>query len=337
MSAVPHHGGDLAHAKSLVVDPVDPEAAWVDLSTGINPVGYDVGTMPTSVWNRLPDGALGGDLLAAARDYYQVPAGLGIVAASGSQALLQILPRILGAEKVQIVGPTYGGHRTSWAQHGSAVIALDRLSEADPAGVVIVVHPNNPDGALADLSGVVELARAMKEVGGMLIVDEAFCDCLPQCSVVPHSEGLPIIVLKSLGKFFGLAGLRLGFAIGAPEMIGKISAQLGDWPVSGPALYGGAKALTDRGWQVAMREELVVKRARLDAVLGLVAGRLIGAASLFALLETGRAEALFDHLLRHHIYVRAFEYDPTWLRIGLPKDDAEFARLEQALMQFGEF
>lgn len=334
MSAVPVHGGDLAHAKSLAVDPVDPAVAWVDLSTGINPVTYDIGAIPASVWNRLPGAALMGDLLGAARDYYRVPQGLEILAGAGSQALLQILPRVLNVAKVQIVGPTYGGHQTSWARHGCSVVALDTLEEADPAGVVIIVHPNNPSGVLADLSVVQILASKMKDAGGTLIVDEAFCDCVPDFSVVPRSEGLPTLVLKSVGKFFGLAGLRLGFAIASPDLIDKITAQLGDWPVSGPALFGGAKALADRDWQMAMRAELAAKKVRLDALLGLIEGRVIGEASLFALLETAQAGALYDHLLRHHIYVRAFEYDRDWLRIGLPQGEDEFARLEQALGQF---
>lgn len=331
---MPHHGGDLAHAKGLVVDPVDAGAHWVDLSTGINPATYEIGPVPAEIWNRLPDAALDATCLGAAREYYRVPAELDIVAGAGSQILLACLPALLGVKRVQIVGPTYGGHGTSWRAQGCAVSQIARLEDADPAGVVIVVRPNNPTGYSGSLRGFLAHAVLAKKAGGMVIVDEAFGDCLPNDCVAPHMAGLPILVLKSVGKFFGLAGMRLGFAIGAPEFVEKIRSGLGDWPVSGPALYGGARALADGDWQWHMRAALAEKRVRLDQALSLVCGEVVGEASLFALLETTQAPALFAHLLRHHIYVRAFDYDACWLRFGLPKDDAEFARLETALRQF---
>lgn len=337
MSAlVPVHGGDLAHAKFLVRDAVEPGLDWLDLSTGINPAAYPVGQIPEEIWNRLPDAELSAGLLDVARGYYQVGEGASIVAASGSQALLQILPRVCGAKTVQIVGPTYGGHQTNWQNFGCDVEQIDGVENADARKVVVLVRPNNPSGTVEERDAVLALARAMKQAGGMLIIDEAFCDCSPDHSLVPHMGNLPILVLKSVGKFFGLAGMRLGFAIGAPEIIVRIRTQLGDWPVSGPALYAGTIALGDANWQQDMRAELRQKRARLEEALGVIGGRVVGATSLFALLDTRHAERLFVHLLRHHIYVRAFDYDQNWLRIGLPKTSADEARLAQALADFGD-
>lgn len=331
---VPVHGGDLAHAQSLVRDAIDPDASWIDLSTGINPIAYDIGPVPEGIWNRLPDADSTADLLAVARGYYAVQQGCEIVAAAGSQALLSLLPNIFKVKSVQIVGPTYGGHQTGWRARGCDVKMIGSVTEADPACIVVVVHPNNPNGVLVARSDVLALVDRMKSAGGLLIVDEAFCDCVPDCSLVPHMTGLPILVLKSVGKFFGLAGMRLGFAIGAPELISQIKTALGDWPVSGPALYGGTRALGDGNWQRHTRAELQHKREQLDAALGVTGGEIIGRASLFALFETPHAASLFAHLLRYHIYVRAFDYNPHWLRIGLPKTDEDGVRLALALASF---
>lgn len=333
-ASVPIHGGDLGHAKSLVQGAVDPGLDWLDLSTGINPVAYPVGPIPEAIWNRLPDARLDAGLLDMARAYYRMSESAHLVAASGSQALLQILPRVIDVKNVQIVGPTYGGHQTSWRHYGCEVALIEDVANADPRRVVVLVRPNNPTGAVDDREVILALAVAMKQAGGMLIIDEAFCDCLPDQSLVPHMDGLPILALKSVGKFFGLAGMRLGFAIGSPEIIARICAELGDWPVSGPALHAGTIALGDGDWQQAMRVELQQKRARLDEVLGMVSGRVVGGVSLFALVDTPHAKRLFLHLLRHHIYVRAFDYNQNWLRIGLPKTEADEVRLVQALAAF---
>ncbi len=317
------HGGDLATARALFPEAPQP---WVDLSTGINPIPYPLPPLPLSLWVRLPGADDEAALLAAARNAYRVPAHAGIVAAPGTQILIELLPHLAPSGPVAIFGPTYAEHGHAWRKAGFAV---SEAAMPEQAATVVVVNPNNPDGRVLLREELASLATQCGARGGLLVVDEAFADFTPEASVLPD---LPpdTVVLRSFGKTYGLAGLRLGFAIGAPDPMAKLKAALGPWSVAGPALRVGAQALADIGWLVRAGEERARDAARLDALLA-AHGRIVGGTSLFRLLETSAAAALFARLGRHGIYVRRFQNAPDRLRFGLPGDASGWVRLQAAL------
>nr|WP_047578054.1 threonine-phosphate decarboxylase CobD [Methylobacterium sp. ZNC0032] len=318
------HGGDLATARALFLEAPQP---WVDLSTGINPIPYPLPALPLSLWTRLPGADDEMALIAAARTAYRVPAHAEIVAAPGTQILIELLPRLAPAGPVAILGPTYAEHGHAWRKAGYAVREI-----AAPTGqvsTIVAVNPNNPDGRVLPQAELRSIASRCVAREGLLIVDEAFADFTPEASIVPE---LPdgTIVLRSFGKTYGLAGLRLGFAIGAPESMAQLKAALGPWSVAGPALHVGALALSDANWLADTGRARAQDAARLDALLA-PHGRIVGGTALFRLLETPQAAALFTRLGRHGIYVRRFQDAPDRLRFGLPGDESAWSRLHAAL------
>lgn len=318
------HGGDLATARALFPEAPQP---WVDLSTGINPIPYPLPALPLSLWMRLPGADDEAALIAAAREAYRVPAHADIVAAPGTQILIELLPRLSPSGPVAILGPTYAEHGHAWRKAGYA--AVETTAPAEVAATTVAVNPNNPDGRVLSQAELASLAAHCAARGGLLVVDEAFADFMPEASIVPD---LPdgTIVLRSFGKTYGLAGLRLGFAIGAPEPMARLKAALGPWSVAGPALHVGAQALSDADWLAKTGEARAQDAARLDALLA-PHGRIVGGTTLFRLLETQQAGALFARLGRRGIYVRRFQNAPDRLRFGLPGDEAEWSRLHAAL------
>jgi cobalamin biosynthetic protein CobC len=312
------HGGDLGEVAARF--PAAPRP-WIDLSTGINPQPYPVPSLPDSAWTRLPSRAMEEALLKAAMTRYGVQRRSMIVAAPGTQALIQLLPRLLPPSRVAIVGPTYEEHRTCWSRAGHEVRVVPRLEESD---VVVVVNPNNPTGRLFAPS---ELGR----IGGFLVVDEAFIDFLPrEMSLASQLPGRAV-VLRSFGKTYGLPGLRLGFAIGQPDIVARIRAELGPWAVSGAALEIGRQALRDSAWLQAARERLVADSARLDGLLRQAGFELLGGTLLFRLVRHASAGIFVQRLGQQGIHVRAFPDAPEQLRFGLPANDAAFRRLAAAL------
>ncbi len=320
------HGGDLAAARALFPGAPEP---WIDLSTGINPIPYPLPALPESLWRRLPGAGEEAALLASARRAYRVPDQAGLVAAPGTQILIDLLPRLVPAKEVAVLGPTYAEHAQSWRKAGATVRTIESLEEAGAADVVVLVNPNNPDGRIVPHADVSAVARRLAGRGGLLVVDEAFADFTPEASILPDVPPATL-VLRSFGKSYGLAGLRLGFAVGDAMLTGALRAAMGPWAVAGPALHVGAMALADSAWLARAATDRAADAARLDALLAPI-GRLIGGTALFRLLETPEAPALFAQLGRHGLYVRRFQHDRTWLRFGLPGDDAAWARLGQAL------
>ncbi|CAD5288570.1 Threonine-phosphate decarboxylase [Bosea sp. 62] len=320
------HGGDLATVKALFPQVPEP---WIDLSTGINPIPYPLPELPLSLWHRLPGKADEARLLAAARKAYRIRPQSGLVAAPGTQILIELLPRLVPAATVAVLGPTYGEHASAWRKAGATVREIADLAEAGDANVVVLVNPNNPDGRVVAQERLVALAGLLGARGGLLVVDEAFADFAPAMSLLPIlPEGA--LVLRSFGKAYGLAGLRLGFAAGEVRFTDALQAMLGPWAVAGPALHVGAVALGDAEWLSAAGEARDADSRRLDALLAPL-GRVVGGTVLYRLLETLQAPALFDRLGRAGIYVRRFQHNPSRLRFGLPGDEAGWSRLAQAL------
>ncbi|MCV9940529.1 threonine-phosphate decarboxylase CobD [Boseaceae bacterium BT-24-1] len=321
------HGGDLATAQALFPQAPKP---WIDLSTGINPIPYPLPQLPLSLWQRLPGTAEEAALLAAARKAYRVRPESGVVAAPGTQILIELLPRLVPAASVAVLGPTYGEHAPAWRKAGAAVREIGDLAEIGNANVVVLVNPNNPDGRTVSRETLVELTRTLAARGGLLVVDEAFADFAPETSLLPIlPEGA--LVLRSFGKAYGLAGLRLGFVVGEARFTDALQSMLGPWAVAGPALHVGAVALGDADWLSNAGQARTVDSRRLDALLAPL-GQIVGGTVLYRLLETPEAPALFQRLGRAGIYVRRFQHDPSRLRLGLPGDEAGWARLAGALI-----
>ncbi|MEM6579459.1 MAG: threonine-phosphate decarboxylase [Pseudomonadota bacterium] len=290
---------------------------WIDLSTGINPVPYPVPALPAESWTALPDMQAELTLLREARAAWRVPDGADILAAPGASALIARLPGLAPRGVVHIPEPTYNEHAAAFSAQGWEV-------HPEPSNLVparVLVHPNNPTGhwyTQAELDAP------------FTIVDESFADVAPDRSLVGFANRPGTLILKSFGKFWGLAGLRLGFAIGPPDLIASLRDALGPWPVSGPALSLGAIALADRNWAQTTRARLNDDAARLDALMQQRGAASVGGTSLFRLYEVSDAADWQARLAHHHIWSRVFPYSRTWLRLGLPAPQ-DWSRLEAAL------
>lgn len=322
------HGGNLAQAEQRFGR---PSAGWLDLSTGINPWPYPLAPFAPESLTRLPDAGAMDGLIAAAAHAYRVADPACVVAAPGTQAILQNLPRLIGGRRrVAVVGPTYAEHARAWASAGHHVIEV-----ADPeaeAEVVVVVNPNNPDGRTVALERLRQLADRQAERGGWLVVDGAFVDVASGIDVSAEAGRPGLVVLRSFGKFYGLAGLRLGFALCEAALATRLTEALGPWAVAGPAVAAGTQALADDAWAAEMRLRLTDASHRLDRLLDDAGLGVVGGTPLFRLIDSPQAGALYEFLARRGILTRPFPARPGWLRFGLPGPGA--GRLAAALAAF---
>ncbi len=328
LDPLPIHGGDIAAASARYGV---PRADWLDLSTGINPNPYPRLEVPDAAWRALPDAALGDALTAAARAGYGVAPRAAVVAASGTQALIQWLPRLVMAHDVAVVSPTYGEHAAAWAAVGAKVREVERIEDGDDADVLVVVNPNNPDGRAYEPLDLLRRAEERARDGRLIVVDEAFADVTPEISLAAKAGADGLVVLRSFGKFFGLAGVRLGFALCPPGCGARLAAAMGPWAVSGPAAAIGARALADAAWIDATRRELRAMAARMDALLTGAGLTVIGGTDLFRLTHFDEALPVYHALAKRGVLTRAFAARPGWLRFGLPADSAAFERFAEAL------
>lgn len=324
------HGGRLrlaAHRWGI------PLADWVDLSTGINPQAYPVPPLAPDCWRRLPEDGDGLEAMAAA-----CYGNARLLALPGSQAAIQLLPRLLPRAVVACLSPLYEEHPQAWEGAGHRLRRLQNASLARALATatpnVLLCNPNNPTARQFTRDELLATAAQLAQRGGTLIVDEAFGDATPEHCVadVAGTEAAPnLIVLRSLGKFFGLAGARVGFLFAAPELLARMAEALGPWPISGPARAVAAAALADRDWQAGMRGTLAAASQRLAALLAPL-GESTGTA-LFRWLPRADAVALHDFLAQRGILVRLFSEIPG-LRIGLPGNENEWQRLAAALAEW---
>ncbi|WP_417209825.1 threonine-phosphate decarboxylase CobD [Antarctobacter sp.] len=321
------HGGDLDRAMARYGD-----GDWLDLSTGINARPYPFPDLPARAWTALPTATEGAALVAAARAAYGAGQGVDCMPLAGAQAGIQLVPRLGVPQEARVVGPTYNEHAGALEAQGWRVTQVDAIADLKGAPLGVVVNPNNPDGRFWTPEDLIDLARHI----GLLVVDESFADPVPEYSLVRYLDRLPdgirIVVLRSFGKFYGLAGVRLGFALGAPALIDPMRRMAGPWAVSGPAIAAGVKALADRAWQEAMIGQLARDAVRMDALAEAAGWSLVGGTVLFRTYETGDAAAAQDRLAASRIWTRRFPYSDGWLRLGLPGPEADWARLEAALV-----
>ena len=326
------HGGDLGAARRLF--PGAP-APFIDLSTGINPNRFPLPPFSADLFARLPEPAAAAAVAAAAARAYGAPSAGHVVLAPGTQILLPLVAGLVRPCRAAVVVPTYAEHARAAALVGHDVEAIREIDGCRDAGLVMVGNPNNPDGRLHARAALLGLAKDLRRRGGLLVVDEAFMDVgPPNASLAADVSCGNVVVLRSFGKFFGLAGIRLGFALCAPAIAMRLAAALGPWAVSAPALAVAAKALADAAWRERTRRRLERAAKRLDAILAGSDIDILGGTSLFRLARTPEAGALFHHLGRAGILVRAFPDNPSWLRFGLPANKREWQRLDGAMASF---
>lgn len=327
-----HGGGITAAAAAYGGRPQD----WLDLSTGINPCPPDLPDIDARAWHRLPDRHLTDTAREAARDYYRTGTLLPLPV-PGTQSVIQLLPRLVPAgSRVAILSPTYGEYARAFAMASLAVDAITELEAVRPEHkLVVVVNPNNPTGRFHAVEALERLRGRLAASGGLLVVDEAFGDgAHPGASIAADAEvKAGLIVFRSFGKFFGMAGVRLGFVVASADHLALFERWLGPWAVSGPALSVAAALM--RSDVAVIGDRIAARKTALAAVLGSAGLAVVGGTSLFALVDDPKAAVIHDHLCRHHILVRKFDYAPTWLRFGLAPDVAAEERLRAVLAGFG--
>ena len=303
----------------------------VDLSTGINPFSYPLPRLDAEVFARLPEPADVDRLAAIAAAAYGAPSADHVVVAPGLQLVLPMVAALMPPGRAAVLSPTFDEHARVAGLAGHTVCEVAALRELTGAELAIVVNPNNPDGRLIARDTLLALADALAP--GLLVVDEAFMEAAPEpaTSLAVDVGRHNLVVLRSFGKFFGLAGLRLGFVLTAPEIAARLAATLGPWAVSGPALAAGAAALADTAWIATMRARLADTARRLDALLIAAGLEVAGGTTLFRLVRTPAAGAVFDRLGRAGIVVRRFAGHPSWLRFGMPGSETDWRRLASAL------
>lgn len=315
------HGGRLGAARTAWPDAPTP---WIDLSTGINPRPYPIPAFAPETWSRLPDPESLRTLERVAAAAFGVEDPARVVAAAGSEALIRLLPRLLAVRRVAVSSRTYSGHAEAWWNAGAEIVDPgDRNAE-----LRVLVNPDNPTGRALPSDEILDLADAP------LLVDEAFVEVDPALSVAAQA-GRPgferLIVLRSFGKFHGLAGVRLGFLVAEPRLAARVRQALGDWPVSGPTIATGLAAYPDDAWAAQTRSRLIEDTVQLDRLLRRAGFEIAGGTTLFRLTRAADAPRRFEVLARAGILTRPFPWDETLIRFGLPGPETDWLRLADAL------
>jgi len=317
------HGGNLNLAAVQYGIPLEN---WLDLSTGINPNGYPVPEIPPAIWQRLPlddDG-----LIEAACTYFGCSTALPT---AGSQAAIQVLPKLRPPCKVAMPSLMYKEHAHAWQRYGHQIYAFTDLQDAilNDADVVLLCNPNNPTASSFSPADLLDLHASLLRRGGWLIVDEAFMDATPENSIAQHTHLEGLFVLRSLGKFFGLAGARVGFLLARQQWLGKVQEELGPWSLSGASRFVAKQALSDFAWQQNARNQLAASSQRLAAILSENGLTAQAGTALFQFVPTNEAKLLQLQLAKQGIWVRYFP-EASALRFGLPTEDG-WKKLESTL------
>lgn len=324
------HGGNLANAVAAYGGSASD---WIDISTGISPFPAKIPQIDIEDWRRLPEANASRKLEQTAQRFYQTD--MPCIATPGSQFTINILPKLLTG-KVGIVGPTYGEYSNAFMREGLEFIPLKNIENLNDAQSVILANPNNPNGRLYSTKELCDLSKRLEIRGGMLVVDEAFCDMFENASMLGFYSTAPnLIVLKSIGKFFGLAGARVGFVFCSETLQHKIKEYLGPWPISAPSLSVANHVLSQPDIRAIMSEQINHRFEKMHASLRDTSLSIIGQTPLFFLVSHPYAADLHAHFLTNHILTRKFDYKTDWLRLGLTRDEREDQRVCQAIKSFG--
>jgi len=324
------HGGRLRNAARQYGI---AEADWLDLSSGLAPWPFDVPAIPPRAWARLPETDDG--LEQAACDYY---GALDVLPVAGSQMAIQLLPRLRRSGKVGVLSPCYAEHAEAWRRSGyivREVLEAEVDFFLDSLDVLVVVNPNNPTGLSLAPERLLDWHARLAQRGGWLVVDEAFMDVTPALSLAAYTHLVGLIVLRSFGKFFGLAGVRLGFVLAERRLLKLLAEQVGPWAVSGPTRVLGQACLLDSAAHAAQRQRCEATSQRLALLLERHGFKPQGGCGLFQWLITEHAQGLHDFMAHRGILLRLF-VNTSSLRFGLPADDSEFLRLEQAFEAYAK-
>jgi cobalamin biosynthetic protein CobC len=321
------HGGDLDRAKARY-----GRSDWIDLSTGINPIAYPIPKVPFRAFHALPTAEDTAALEATAAHVYG--AGAETVALAGAQAAIQLVPRLVPPGRAAVLAPSYNEHAAALRAEAWDVADVTEPESMGGVDLAVVVNPNNPDGRHWSHETLEDLASRV----GLLVVDESFADPHPELSLAPRLADLGerVLVLRSFGKFYGLAGLRLGFALGGTQTVARLRALAGPWAVGGPAIAIGKAAFSDKDWRQTTTARLIGEATRLDQLAAGAGWQLVGGTALFRTYETGDAAAEQERLARAGIWTRRFPYSSGWLRLGLPGTAAAGERLIAALTPSGQ-
>ncbi|MCZ7481423.1 threonine-phosphate decarboxylase CobD [Rhizobium rhizogenes] len=328
------HGGNLGKARLMFPEAPEP---WIDLSTGINPHSYPHSPIPASAFARLPEPGAAEELKRLAAADFGAPSASHITLSPGTQMLMPLLAQIAlsrGAKSGAVLSPAYAEHARTARMAGLNVTEVENLGDLSAHDYAVVVNPNNPDGRITDRDVLLSFADSMRGRGGLLVVDEAFVEAGGAESLANAADHDALVVLRSFGKFYGMAGVRLGFAIAHPTTTAALDARLGPWAVSGPALHIATEALADEEWQSFMRLQLAKEAQRMNDLLKKAGLEIAGGTSLFTLVRDKHAAALYEHLGQRGILVRVFDERLSDIRFGLPGSEAEWQRLEAALLSF---
>ncbi|VVE89112.1 threonine-phosphate decarboxylase CobD [Pandoraea bronchicola] len=337
-SQAPRHGGNLGEAIQRYQRPRED---WLDLSTGINPNGYPVPMPPASVWRDLPDAC--DDLCEVAAHYYGVPVRT-VVPCAGSQAVIRSLPALLRPGRVAIASLTYSEYAPAFAKAGHTLVPwLGPEAGLPDIDYLVWVNPDNPTTRCVSRETLSQWQGLLSARGGMLIVDEAFADVSPQASMTRHAGEDGLVILRSVGKFFGLAGIRAGFALCPEGLAARLAEGLGAWTVSGPARFAVRTALSDTAWQTRTRERLLHDGERLLALLRSHGWPAKGT-PLFAWTPHALAPRWHEQLAAKGIWTRRFDDRPVTLtngetrtlpslRLGLPSTENTWQQLQSALAE----
>ncbi|CAM4131178.1 Threonine-phosphate decarboxylase [Pseudomonas reidholzensis] len=304
---------------------------WLDLSSGIAPWPYAIPPIPLDAWARLPETEDG--LEQAARAYYGAAQLLPV---AGSQAAIQALPHLRAGGRVGVLAPCYAEHPYAWQRAGHSLVELadEQVEQAlDTLDVLLLVNPNNPTGRTLPRARLLDWHARLAARGAWLVVDEAFMDNTPQHSVVDCAERPGLIVLRSFGKFFGLAGVRLGFVMAEQTLLQRLAELLGPWTVPGPTRVLGQACLADAAAHAAQIARCQQASQRLAELLGQTGLDPTGGCDLFQYVRGEQAARLHEFLARRGILVRLFEH-PQALRFGLPATPVDEQRLRHALADY---
>ncbi|SEG42689.1 L-threonine O-3-phosphate decarboxylase [Thalassococcus halodurans] len=315
------HGGNLDAAMARFGGTSND---WLDLSTGINPMPYPLPPIPQTSWEVLPRKTEMARLSNVAAKAYNTPAR--VIATSGAQGAIQIVPWLRAPGRAAVLAPTYNEHAAALRACGWQVDEVSKLDALAGADLAVVVNPNNPDGRRT----TPDRLQALSQQVGLLIIDESFGDPEPDLSLAPQLEQDNVVILRSFGKFYGLAGVRLGFALAQGSLADRLADMVGPWPVSGPAIDIACQALADTNWQEQTIDWLAASSDRLDGMAQKAGWEVVGGTPLFRTYATPDATAAQNALAAHHVWSRIFPYSNSWIRLGLPKDD-RWSQLEAAM------